>query len=257
MSRLPDSSAEHSAENSSSYLARLLDLLELAVSDEGATMSLSEFASQVGMPVSTASRLLAQLRSWDFLIEVDGGRTSPGPRLISMSAAVARSAYGDARLMAATRALTNATGESATVGRVIGDRLIIVARSESPRPLRAVNRTGEVVPAGRSAMGKAVLSVLPEDRQLDFLRADGASDPHATLESLRAELYEAAQRGYAVDEETLTPALRCRAVAVLGWDGAPVAALSVGGPTIRFTPEVADESVAALRAQARELSSQS
>lgn len=251
---MSDRSAEHLAENSSSYLGRLLDLLELVVSDEGASMSLSELAGRAGMPVSTASRLLGQLRSWGFLIEVDG-RAAAGPRLVSISAAVARSAYGDERLKAATRALTNDTRESATACRVIGDQLIIVARSESVRPLRAVNRVGEVVPSGRSAMGKAVLSLLPEDRQLDFLRADAVPDPRATLESLRAELDEAAQSGYAVDEETLTPGLRCRAVAVLGWDGAPVAALSVGGPAIRFTREVADESVASLREQARELSS--
>jgi IclR family acetate operon transcriptional repressor len=241
------------SDGSASYLARLLDLLELTVSDKGALASLSELADRAGMPVSTTSRQLAQLRSWGFLVEVDGGRHAPGPRLISMSAAVARSAYGDQRLKAATRVLTTVTGESATASRIVGDRLVIVARTESGRPLRAVNRTGEVLPASRSAMGKAVLALLPADRQLDFVRADGVPDPEATLAGLQTELAEAAVRGYAVDEETLAVGLRCRAVAVLGFDGLPVAALSVGGPTVRFTSQLADESVPPLQSQAAEL----
>lgn len=242
-----------SGEASGSYLARLLDLLELTVSDKGAVSSLSELAERVGMPLSTTSRQLAQLRSWGFLVEVDGGRHAPGPRLISMSAAVARVAYGDQRLKAATRVLAAVTGESATASRIVGDRLVIVARTESGRPLRAVNRTGELLPASRSAMGKAVLCALPVDRRLDFLRAEGVADPEATLGTLQAELEEAAARGYAVDEETLAVGLRCRAVAVLGFDGTPVAALSVGGPTVRFTRELADQSVPPLHTQAAEL----
>lgn len=240
-------------DGSASYLARLLDLLELTVSDKGALATLSELAERAAMPVSTTSRQLAQLRAWGFLVEVEGGRHAPGPRLISMSAAVARSVYGDQRLKAATRALTAVTGESATASRIVGDRLVIVARTDSGRPLRAVNRTGEVLPASRSAMGKAVLSLLPADRRLDLLRAEGVPDPEATLRALSAELDEAAARGYAVDEEMLAVGLRCRAVAVLGFDGVPVAALSVGGPTVRFTPELADQSVPPLQSQAAEL----
>jgi len=231
----------------------MLDLLELAVSDKGTAASLSELAERAGMPVSTTSRLLAQLRSWGFLVEVDGGRHAPGPRLIAMSATVARAAYGDQRLKEATRVLTAVIGESATAGRIVGDRIVIVARTESGRPLRAVNRTGEVLPTSRSAMGKAVLSVLPENRRIDFLRAEGVADPERVLHELADELDEAAARGYAVDEETLAVGLRCRAVPVLGWDGTPVAALSVGGPTVRFTAELADDSVPPLQAQAAEL----
>jgi DNA-binding IclR family transcriptional regulator len=241
------------AENSS-YLARLLDLLELAVSDEGAPATLSELAERAGTPVSTTSRLLGQLRSWGFLVEIDGGRHAPGPRLITMSAAVARSAYGDRRLKEATRILTAVTGESATASRLVGDHLVIVARTESGRPLRAVNRTGEVLPASRSAMGKAVLSTLPAHRRLDLIRAEGVANPQAALADIEEELAQTAARGYAVDEETLAVGLRCRAVAVVGWDGTPVAALSVGGPTVRFTAELADRSVPALQAQAAELS---
>jgi IclR family acetate operon transcriptional repressor len=242
------------AEGSASYLARMLNLLEEAVSAKGSLSSLSELAERAGMPVSTTSRLLGQLRSWGFLVEVDGGRIAPGPRLISMSAAVARTAYSDERLNEATRVLTAVTGESATASRIVGDHLMIVARTESGRPLRAVNRTGEVLPASRSAMGKAVLSVLPVHRQLDLLRAEGVEDPESTLAELADELRMSAERGYAVDEETLAVGLRCRAVAVLGWDGIPVAALSVGGPSVRFTAEVADESVLPLQSQAAELS---
>jgi IclR family acetate operon transcriptional repressor len=241
--------APPSTAQSPSYMGRMLDLLELAVTDPASPFTLSELADRAGIPQSTASRLLGQLTSWGFLTEGAGARHAPGPRLVGMSAAVAEWMHGDRRLTEATRALSAATGESATAGRVVGERIVIVARTESRRALRAVNRTGEVVPASRSAIGKAILSGLPRPRQLDLLRAEGVAEPARTLDGLADELAEARERGYAVDEENLSVGLRCRAMAIPGWDGPPVAALSVGGPTARFTAEVADGSVRALRTE--------
>lgn len=236
-----------------SYLGRMLDLLEVAVTDPASPLTLSGLSERVGIPQSTASRLIGQLTSWGFLTEGPGGRHAPGPRLVGISAAVAEWAHGDQRLLEATRLLAAATGESATAGRIVGDRILIVARTESSRALRAVNRTGEVVPASRSAIGKAILCWLPRDRQLDLLRAEGVAEPARVLDGLADELAEACERGYAVDEENLSVGLRCRAMAVIGWDGLPAAALSVGGPTARFTTEVADECVRALRTETSRL----
>jgi IclR family acetate operon transcriptional repressor len=162
---------------------------------------------------------------------------------VAMSAAIAEWLHSDRRLRDATRALSAATAESATAGRLIGDKVLIVARTEPDHPLRAVNRTGELVPPSRSAMGKAILCWLPRDRQLDLLRAEGVADPEGLLDDLAEELAAAREVGYAVDEETLTVGLRCRASAIQDWDGIPVAALAVSGPTARFTAPLADAAV--------------
>jgi IclR family acetate operon transcriptional repressor len=74
------------------------------------------------------------------------------------------------------------------------------------------------------------------------------------LAGLTDELAQATADGYAVDEGTYTVGLRCRAAALLDRNGHAVGGLSIAGPAARFTPQRAEESLPALRAQVATLS---
>ncbi|MFE9206582.1 IclR family transcriptional regulator [Micromonospora sp. NPDC007230] len=231
---------------SPSYMGRILNLLETSVVAEGAPLTLTELAAVAGAPLSTVSRLTAQLIEWGFLDETDGQRFVPGRRLVAMAVAVSEHLYSNDRFQQAARLLAGLTGESTTAGRIVGNNMYIIARTDSEQPLRAVSRIGERIPPERSALGKAVLSHLPRARQLGLLAGAALEDPEAVLEAMQPELEEARRVGYAVDEETYDIGLRCRAAAVIGPDGEAVAGLSISGPAARFTYELAEESVAAL-----------
>ena len=58
-----------------------------------------------------------------------------------------------------------------------------------------------------------------------------------TLTAMKTELNLVRQRGYAVDREESTPGAFCVAVPILDARCAPVAAVSVSGPTTRFGEE--------------------
>ncbi|MFD3487015.1 MULTISPECIES: IclR family transcriptional regulator [unclassified Streptomyces] len=235
---------------SPSYMGRILNLLEQSVVAEGAPLTLTELAAAAQAPLSTVSRLTAQLVAWGFLNETTTHRFVPGRRLAAMAAAVSEHLYSNDRLQQATRLLTGITGESTTAGRIVGNSMFIIARTESEQPLRAVNRIGEFIPPDNSALGKAIMSRLPRARQLALLRGADVADPEATLEKILPELEEARRRGYAVDEETYSVGLRCRAAAVIGPDGLAVAGLSISGPAARFTLDLAEGAVPALRQEA-------
>ncbi|WP_329179429.1 IclR family transcriptional regulator [Streptomyces sp. NBC_01477] len=231
---------------SPSYMGRILNLLELSVIADQAPLTLSELAVAADVPLSTASRLIAQLIAWGFLDEAPNSRFVPGRRLVAMATAVGEHLYSNDRLQLATRRLAAITGESTTAGRIVGNSMYIIARTESDQPLRAVSRIGEPIRPESSALGKAIMSHLPRAGQLALLSGAGVEDPEGVREAILPELEEARRQGYAVDEETYSVGLRCRAVAVIGADGRAVAGLSVSGPAARFTTDLAEKAVPAL-----------
>ncbi|SDU93918.1 transcriptional regulator, IclR family [Microlunatus sagamiharensis] len=242
------------AEPRTSYIERTLRLLELVstLPVQGRTATVIARAGDV--PLSTAARLLSNLCAWGYLRADHQGWYVPGPRLVAMSVMVRSTLPALDQLEAAARRLTAEIGESVTVGQLVGDNLYIVARAESEHAVRAVNRLGEPISPSTSALGKAVMALVPPWRRLQLLDAAGETDPQAALAAVGPELELAAVQGYANDEEQFAPGLRCRAVAVLDADQVPYGGLSVGGPAARFTASIADSVVPLLQDAAEQLS---
>lgn len=237
-----------------SYLRRILDVLETVALGDEASLTVTSIASRAGVPLSTTSRLLAQLVSWDFLVDRAGGHYAPGPRLIRIAVRTLDTLHGAEELHRSTEALCSETGESVTAGVVMGDHLMIIARTEPAQQLRAVSRVGEIIPPSRTALGKAVLAQQEPDRRLAVLRAEAGDQAEDVLAGIATELERARKDGYARDEEQYEVGLRCRAAAIIGRYGAPVAGISIGGPSARFTPELAAEAARALLMQVARLS---
>lgn len=241
-------------DGAASYMKRMLELLEACVHESGGVATIAALSSTTGIPQSTTARLVGRLTEWGFL--ADGGSKGffAGSRLIAMSFAVLQSEPNTRRLEQATAELSTLAGESVTAGSIMGDVMFITARTESTEAVRVVDRVGEPISPDRSALGKAIMSWMPRDRRIAMLRAADVEDPDTALSELELELDIARRRGYAVDEETFAPGLRCRAAAFLGPDGIPIGGLSIGGPTARFTPQRADEVVPGLLRVAERLS---
>ncbi len=243
-----------SESRSSGYLERMLNVLEATVVSRAEPLNLSEIVELTGIPLSTASRLVRQLVSWDFLATDGRGRYVAGGRLVRLSITVTDRLHSVETLAAATESLSEITGESVTAGLLVGSTLLIVARTESRNSLRNVSRIGEVISPSLSALGKAMLSHLPLSDRMRLLRAEHGARADVVLRDLREELAAAAAAGYAMDEETYAVGLRCRAAAIIGRDGRAVGGISIGGPAARFTRELAAKAAASLVAEASRLS---
>ncbi|MCF6476911.1 hypothetical protein FAF44_52675, partial [Nonomuraea sp. MG754425] len=183
-----------------------------------------------------------------------GSGYAAGPRLLHLAVRTLDQVHAADRLKASVETLAEQTGESATAGLLVGNEIVLVARKEPAHSLRAVARVGDVLHPHTSAMGKAVLAMLPTPRQLDILRTAVGEHAEQALTDTHAELATAREQGFAVDEESYAIGLRCRAAAILDRSGHAVGGISIAGPAARFTRENANACVPALLAETRRLS---
>ena len=245
----------HSAEKTGGtggYLARCLDFVDLVSAAPADGLTLSELALQSGMPVSTASRLARLLEDRGLASRLPDKRFVPGPALVTLGLRSLGLLAAD-RYREAVARLGRSTGESVSVGMMVADEIVLVARHESEHRLRVVATIGDVIAPHRSAMGKAILAHVPAQRRDEILRrAVGDRAPQVAAE-LADELDRAAARGYACDEEVFAVGLRCRAAPILGSDRHAQAAISIAGPSSRFTEELAERNVPALLEETRRL----
>jgi len=100
--------------------------------------------------------------------------------------------------------LSRETGESSHFAVRMGDAVVVIARTSGPGAFQLTDRVGVVRPAHCTALGKAVLSAVPEDQVSDFLNEPLQQfTPHTIVDRkiLFRELSEVRRRGYAVDQE--------------------------------------------------------
>jgi IclR family acetate operon transcriptional repressor len=236
-----------------SYLSRLLDLVQAvaAAPDEG--LRLSELAERAGVPASTAVRLVRLLEERGVARRLPDKRIVPGPALVALGLRSLRRVPAE-RFHDAVQTLVEASGESVSAGLVVGAEVTLVARRESEHPLRYVASVGDVIAPHRSAMGRAILAHVAPARRDEILRAAVGDDAETVLAGLASDLAETRQTGVGRDEEQFAVGLRCIAAPVLGADGEAVGAISISGPSARFTRERADMFVPVLLEQTRRLS---
>jgi IclR family acetate operon transcriptional repressor len=245
---------ENSPQRGPSYLRRLLHFLSVAVSDGSSTRGLTDIAREAGIPLSTASRLATLLTEADMLRVLPTGGYGPGAELIRMAGHALVSLRGDLHIQTVVRSLAEASCESASAGMLVGDVIVLIAREEPEHSLRAVARVGDSISPHTSAMGKAILANLGAERRLAVLRNAAGPDAGRLENELAAELEAIRVQGYALDEETYSPGLRCRAAAFLDEHGLALGAISVAGPAARFSFAKATECLPMLRASTGELS---
>jgi IclR family acetate operon transcriptional repressor len=118
-------------------------------------------------------------------------------------------------------------------------------------------RLGARAPLHASGVGKAMLAALDADAAAALPGREPLTryTDHTITdrEALQAELAASRARGFAIDDEEHALGLRCAAAAIFDENGRPWAALSLAGPTSRFTRERIDALGALVRDAAREV----
>lgn len=238
-------------------LSRALKIMN-ALSYQAQGMSLSEVAHEVGLPTSTAHRLLTTLQNERF-VRFDPERST---WLVGMQAFRVGSAFLRSRDVAATarpfmRRLMEQSGE--TVNLAIADRgeIVFLAQVECNKVMRAITGPGGRTMMHCSGVGKALLAfgrsaeVEKHLKLIDFRRE--TSSTVTSIEGLRKDLAATLARGYAVDNEENAIGLRCVAGPVFDEHGDAIAGLSVSGPAARIPESRIPALGAAVAAVANEI----
>lgn len=234
------------------YLGRLLDALELVAASPGAT-SYRDAARRLGLPSSTVHRILTLLMERGYCERDEAGRFRAGSRLFGLSTQVLAQLTRWQAAQHVVDDLASATGESASFGVLVGREILLAARRNSTHVLAAVAQVGDTLSPHTSAMGKAILACLPPALRVGVVERYASGDADKILWALEEELASIDSAGYSVDEEDYAPGMRCRAVRVVDPRGGLIGGLSVSGPSVRFTAELAEAAIPLLREAAERL----
>lgn len=131
------------------------------------------------------------------------------------------------------------TGETSRLA-VLADREVVsIAVARGQHALQISATVGGKAPVHCSALGKAILALLPESDLNIILRSYilKAYTRHTITRrsALNAELAEIRKRGFSIDDQELEHGLKCIGAPVLDSSGKAVAAVSIAGAAVRLT----------------------
>jgi IclR family acetate operon transcriptional repressor len=234
---------------------RALDVLEI-VEHAGGCLSLSEVAAVMGAPLSTVHRLTSTLVERGYLRRLPDRRYALGSRLLPLGAVAGAMLGTWARPV--LDELVTGLGESASLAVLDGDHAVYVGQAPSGHSLRMSTEVGRRVGLHCTGVGKAILSLLPEDEARRLLLRAGmpartahtVTDPDELIAALRSIRHQ----GHAIDDEEQEVGGRCIAVPVAGV--LAQMAISVSGPSGRVTPSFAERAIPLLTAASAVLASE-
>lgn len=215
-------------------LDRGLQVLE-AVARSGDPVGVAEVAAAAGLDRTVAHRLVSTLALRGYLHR-EGGGYRLGPTCLALASAIT-----DLRTMAAPflDRLARNTGETVHVVVLSGREVVFIDGVESSHTLRVAARTGRLVPAHATSVGKAWMAALPDGR-VDELYGQAELTPvtERTITDRRAlarELEAIRRRGYATSHGESERGVGSVAVAVCNPAGEPRAGLSIALPLDRWS----------------------
>ena len=223
-------------------LHKTIDLLDaLRRAPDG--MSLAGISAQSGMPKPTVYRILATLESRGYLERNSGASYRISRKLFEEP----REATFEQRLVRAARPvmekLSAVCKETLNLGVLDGGEVLVIETLESQQAVRMSSKIGNRRYPHSTALGKVLLSDLPEREVLRLMRAKGMPRfTPATIvreTDLLVELEKVRTQGYALDNTENEPDGRCIAAPVIGPQRNVIAALSISGPLPRMTVTLA------------------
>lgn len=196
-----------------------------------------ELQESSGLAKSTLSRLLSSLERHELISRSDDGTIRPGGALTRF----AHSRRPTDELIEVTRPcmveLSEATGETINLAVLDGTEVEQISQIDCTYLIGGVKSGDLKVPLHASALGKVFLAYgadLPAGRLRKI-----STRTITSRERLREDLERVRERGWALADSELEPGLIAVAAPVFSAGGGVVAAISISGPTLRMTREVA------------------
>lgn len=211
-------------------------------SREDPSLGVLDVAAKTGLPKSATHRLIRTLSHVGLLTQDPKSRKySIGQRAYEIGS-LYLAVNGVASTIQAELALFAEECEHTVYyGTVTGNDAVLLYVDHGSSPVRVVGDPGDRFPAHATALGKAILSWWPEDRQLRYIEwAESSADRWPLRDHFLTELADVKERGYAVSFEE-TYAGVCAVAAAVVDDGAPEGAVAASVPVQEFTAQRAQE----------------
>ena len=240
-------------------VSRAFHLLEL-LSDSKRGLTISEAGRRLQVPKSSAFRLIKALEDRGYIQRSgNSGRYRFGLTLVALS----RSALENLELRDEAKpfliALMQKTGLTVHLAVLREGQAVIVEKIEAPGPVKIGTWVGRAMDVNSTAVGKALIALLPPDELNRHLKASAFVRHNqrtiSSLTRLKQELSQVRRQGYAVDDEEDELGMRCVGAPIVGDDGAAIAAISVVGTVAQVPRERLETLTHAVRQFAAVISS--
>ncbi|NOZ72763.1 MAG: IclR family transcriptional regulator [Chloroflexi bacterium] len=240
-------------------VTRALSLLNL-FSDNQPEWTLAELTAAAELNRTTVYRLLTALESFDMVKrdrETDRYRLGSG--IIALAGRALRANPVRTLSRPELEKLAAISGETATLEVLSGDKILVLDEVLGKGVIQSSPSVGTFWPAFATSTGNAIMAFLPPAELDAILQAPLPQITAKTITSpqiLRQQLAQIRRQGYAVVSEALELGFVAVGAPLRNADGYPVAAISLGGPTIRLTEAYLPELGALLRDAAARISQQ-
>ncbi len=197
-------------------VARSFDIIEfLSLSPKA--QPLKEISAACSLPVTTTHRLLNNLCSLGYVIHESNGLYKLSYRLFEISS----------RSLFKTNIVSTTIPYLDEIGEELGESVHLVTRdgndivyvyktSSSMGSVQMASRIGMRLPMYRCAVGKAIMSTLPDmEIQEIFASTDVVActkNTVVTFDALMEQIYQIREREYALDDEENEEGIKCVAV---------------------------------------------
>jgi DNA-binding IclR family transcriptional regulator len=247
---VPEPVAESQDNQGVRSVQRALDILGLLTAQRP-IVTIREIVEATGLAKTTVIRLVSTLEQSGLLWATTGGYMA-GPGLWRWAHLAQRSWELPPETQRSMRALADRARETVNVYVVRDIYRVCIAQQESPQPLRHVVRVGDELPLWAGATAKVLL----QDASPALLARIARSSPYGPghVAQLQEWIDQATADGYAVSHGERDEGLSAVAAPIVGRSGAVVAALSLSGPTLRFTEDRVAQFAVDVKAMARQVS---
>ncbi|WP_127130955.1 IclR family transcriptional regulator [Georgenia sp. SYP-B2076] len=211
---------------------KVLQLLQL-LRDTG-SIRLLDAAHELDVSPSTAHRLLSMLVYRGYAVQNDGRRYFAGPAFGAKAAAPTAALSVKNAVRPYMDELAAETGESVSLMIRVGLDVRFLSTVEGRHTSCVGDRRGAVLPAYKTAGGKAMLALLDEVSVARLFRAE---EHTVDIAGLLRELSLIRRQGFAANVQSAERGICGVGVALQGHDGW-VGALAVASPSKRFEAHV-------------------
>lgn len=237
---------ESTADNAITKAVRILAALRTVRGGASAR----ELAVTTGIPRSTVQRALVSLADSGMVIQDRSNQrylVGPQALLIGLGYRDSNALVTEARpLMIALR---DETGETVGLSIAVGDTRVFLEEVQSRSEIRFASELGRLYPVWSGANGRVLLGGYSDadiERVLTARQADDSLFHPLSVDATREGVAIAREDGHSTAMNEAIRGVNSIAVPVRGADGEIIAAMSVSGPSDRFTPEHMDEALVLL-----------
>lgn len=218
----------------STTIKALLLIEALSTSEEA--RGVAELSRQLGYSKSNTFRILSTLASQGYVrSHADTGRYFLTPKLWEQGVRVIDRLPVRRVAQSQMKLLFVQLNETVLLSVFDYPHVLYIGKIEGDYPVRASAREGWRAPAWTTASGKSLLAHQPEEVVARLAEDELVSA--AGFDALKQELEEVRMRGFALSYNGSRPGVNSVSAPIWGPGRTPVAALSVSGPTERFSPE--------------------